>query len=151
MKKKSHLKILFLLTLLLCTTLAIPPTDVQAAKAKPQTGTYVKHFSSGRYSSSRTVVIKKITKKEVTFQIWYESLSKVSFSKKIVGKRKGNTVTFNYKDMGWGEKGKGTMKLYKNYIKIKTKSTNNTYGYIGTDGKYFKLKRKNGSKKFTSI
>lgn len=148
MKQKRHFKMLCLLTLLLCAALVIPSMDVQAAKIKPKTGTYEKHFINQYSDSYRTVVIKKITKKTVTFQIWYTSLSKEAITNKIVGKRKGNTVTFTYQDDGWHEKGKGTMKLHNNYIKIKTKSTGNTAGFIGTDGKYFKLKRKNSSKKF---
>lgn len=148
MKQKRNLKMSCLLIFLLCAALVIPSMDAQAAKIKPKTGTYEKHFKGQYTDSYRNVVIKKITKKTVTFQIQYASLSKIAYTKKIVGKRKGNTVTFTYRDEGWKETGKGTMKLHNNYIKIKTKSTRNTYGFIGTDGKYLKLKRKNSSKKF---
>lgn len=150
MKRKRNLKIFSLVILLLCITFAIFSVDAQAAKIKPKTGTYEKYFPGWRMGSYRTVVIKEITKKKVTFQIQYTSLSKIAYTKKIVGKRKGNTVTFTYKDTGWGEKGKGTMKLYNNYIKIKTKTTSRQLGFIGTDGKYFKLKLKNNKKKFAS-
>lgn len=150
MKQKRNLKRLLLFTLLLCMTLAIPSMDARAAKIKPKTGTYEKHFPGWRMGSCRTVVIKQITKKKVTFQIQYASLSKLAYTKKIVGNRKGNTVTFTYTDPGWKEKGKGTMKLYNKYIKIKTKTTSEQLGFIGTDGKYFKLKLKNNKKKFMS-
>ncbi|MCD8018279.1 MAG: hypothetical protein LUF92_01450 [Clostridiales bacterium] len=135
-----------LLMVLFMAILLIPSTKIHAAS---RTGTYQKHFtsSSSSWDSYRTVVIKKITKKKVVFQIQYATLSKEAYTKKIVGKRTGNKVTFTYYDAGWGERGKGTMKLSKNYIKIKTTTTSGS-GFIGTSGKYFKLKRVSSKKKF---
>ena len=151
MKQKYHLKRFCLLAFLLFAILAIPSMDAQAAKVKPKTGTYIKRFHGEGFDAYGTVIIKKITKKDVTFQFCYESVLKVSYSRKIVGKRKGSTVTFQYKDMSWGEKGKGTMKLANNYIKIKAKANAHSPGYLGTGGKWYKLKRKSGSKKFRTF
>ncbi|MCD8021410.1 MAG: hypothetical protein LUF92_18130 [Clostridiales bacterium] len=120
------------------------------AQAAVRTGTYEKNTTSnGTTVSTRTVVIKKITKKKVVFQISFTSLRRLASTKKIVGKRKGNKVTFTYYSPNWDEYGTGTMKLYKNYVKIKTTTTkSNLGGYIGTSGKWVKLKRTSGSKKF---
>lgn len=149
MKRKSNLKTYYFFVLVLLVAFMIPSMESQAA-SKPKTGTYQKHFVGESADSYRTVIIKKISKKQVIFQINYDRSNpyKSASTKKITGKRKGNTVTFSYKDTGWGEKGKGTMKLSKNYIKIKTKSAKNHDGFIGTDGKYFKLKRISSKTKF---
>ncbi len=152
MKRKMKQKILCLLAILSLLTLLLPAEEVQAAA---RTGTYKKHFVGGGAESYRTVIIKKITKKQVVFQILYDRSNpyRNACTQKIVGKRKGNTVTFQYKDTGWGEKGKGTMKLSRNYVKIKTTTTGKIGAYpsgawIGTGGKWFKLKRISASKKF---
>lgn len=119
------------------------------AQAAARTGTYEKHFTGTMAESYRTVIIKKITKSKVIFQMTYDRNNpyRTSFSLKITGKRKGNKVTFTYEEPGWQAAGKGTMKLYKNYIKIKTTSTKG-YGYLTTSGTFFKLKRVSNSKKF---
>lgn len=144
-KKLAHLKNCLML-LLLIAAFSFPAVKTQAAA---RTGTYQKHFSSMTADSYRTVIIKKITKTKVVFQMGYDRSNpyKISYSSKITGKRKGNKVTFTYKEPGWNAAGKGTMKLSKNYIKIKTTSTKG-YGFLGTGGAYFKLKRISGSKKF---
>lgn len=152
MKRKMKQKVFCLLAILSLLTLLLPTEEAQAAA---RTGVYKKHFVGSGAESYRTVIIKKITKKQVVFQILYDRSNpyKLAGTQKIVGKRKGNTVTFQYKDTGWGEKGKGTMKLSRNYVKIKTKTTGKIGAYpsgawIGTDGKWFKLKRVSASKKF---
>lgn len=142
MKQKCNILLLSLLLLIYFFPIK--------ASAAPRTGTFQKHFVGENADSYRTVVVKKITKKKVTFQIQYARSNpyKLACTEKIVGRRKGNTVKFKYKD-SWGVSGKGTMKLSKNYIKIKTTDTKGL-GFIGTDGKYFKLKRVSGNKKFVS-
>ncbi len=149
MKQKPHTKKLLMAIIVLLAILMIPATAAQAA-SKPQTGTYQKHFTGKTSDSYRTVIIKKITKSQVVFQINYDRSNpfRSASTAKITGKRKGNTVTFKYKDTGWGETGTGTMKLYKNYIKIKTKSSGKYGGFIGTEGKYYTLKRINSKTKF---
>ncbi len=152
MKRKKNQKLLCLLVLVSLLAIIVPAEKVQAAA---RTGTYKKHFVGAGAESYRTVVIKKITKKQVVVQILYDRSNpyRSAYTQKIVGKRKGNTVTFQYRDKGWGEKGKGTMKLSKKYVRIKT-TTTGRFGsfqlgsWIGTEGKWFKLKRVSASKKF---
>lgn len=145
-KRTVHLKTC-LMILLLIAAFVFPTVKSRAAA---RTGTYEKHFSSMNAESYRTVIIKKITKTKVIFQMGYDRSNpyKISYSSKITGKRKGNTVTFTYEEPGWNAAGKGTMKLYKNYIKIKTVSTKGN-GFLDT-GTYFKLKRISSRKKFVS-
>lgn len=152
MQKKRYVRFVCILAAVISILLTIPSQKVQAA---PRTGTYQKHFSGSVSDSYRTVVIKKITKKQVIFQILYDRSYPYCSANttKITGKRNGNTVTFTYKDTGWGEKGKGTMKMYKNYIQIKTTTTGKIGkwprgAWIGTDGKWFRLKRVSSKKKF---
>lgn len=152
MKKKKNQRLLCFLVLASLLAILVPARQVQAAA---RTGTYKKHFVGMGAESYRTVVIKKITKKQVVFQILYDRTNpyRNACTQKIVGKRKGNTVTFQYRDAGWGEKGKGTMKLSRKYVRIKTTTTGGFGPYqwgawIGTQGKWFKLKRVSASKKF---
>lgn len=140
----------FLLTMFLLAALVLPST---AALAAPRTGTYEKHFVGTTADSYRTVVIKKIKKRKVIFQILYARSYpfKESWTEKIVGKREKNKVTFSYKEAGWNFTGTGVMKLKKNAIKIKTTGTPGAdYGFISTRGTTFKLKRVSGDKKFAS-
>lgn len=155
MKKKIYSKLICLFALTAAAMLTvIPAMEVQAA---PQTGTYQKRYARTTNDCCRTVIIKKITKKRVVFQMLYDQNipPRLAHSERIIGKRKGNTVTFNYKDISWGEKGKGTMKLSKKYVKIKAVKTG-TIGswhqgaWIGTAGKWYKLKRVSDKKKFYS-
>ena len=128
MKHTRHI----LMTVFLLAALILPSTAVFAA---PRTGTYEKHFVGNGADSYRTVVIKKIKKNKVVFQIQYT--------------RKGNKVTFAYKEAGWGYTGTGVMKLKNNAVKIKTTGTpGSDYGFISTSGMTFKLKRVSDSKKF---
>lgn len=135
----------FLLTILLSVILIFPSVTTMAAG---RTGTYEKHFVGSAADSYRTVVIRKITKKKVVFQILYARSNpyKESSTEKIIGKRKGNTVIFTYQEPWWNAAGTGTMKLSKNHIKIKTMATKG-YGFISTDGQAFQLKRVSNKKK----
>lgn len=132
-------------TFLLLAVLLMPSAAVFAA---PRTGTYEKHFVGMEADSYRTVVIKKIKKKKVVFQIQYARSYpfRESATEKITGIRKGNKVTFSYREPGWNAAGTGTMKLGKNFVKMKTTATSG-YGFIDTGGQTFKLKRVSGEKK----
>lgn len=137
-----------LLTAFLLAALIIPSTATFAA---PRTGTYEKHFVGAGADSYRTVVIKKIKKKKVIFQIQYARSYpfRESWTEKIKGTRKGNKVTFSYREAGWGFTGTGVMKFKNNAVKIKTTGTpGSDYGFISTSGTTFKLKRVSSSKKF---
>ena len=137
-----------LMTAFLLAALILPST---AALAAPRTGTYEKHFVGASADSYRTVVIKKIKKNKVIFQIQYARSYpfRESCTEKIVGRRKGNKVTFSYREVGWNFTGTGVMKLKKNAVKIKTSGTSGAdYGFISTGGQTFKLKRVSSKKKF---
>lgn len=147
MKNQSTKKWRFyLLTFFVLAAFTMPSVPAFAA---PRTGTYEKHFVGTGADSYRTVVIKKIKKKKVVFQILYARSYpfRESATLKIVGIRKGNKVTFSYREPGWDSAGTGTMKLGKNNIKIKATATSG-YGFIDTGGQTFKLKRVSGKKKF---
>lgn len=147
MKNQSTKKWRFyLLTFFLLAAFMMPSVPAFAA---PRTGTYEKHFVGTGADSYRTVVIKKMKKKKVVFQIQYARSYpfRESATLKIIGSRKGNKVTFSYREPGWNAAGTGTMKLGKNYVKIKTTATSG-YGFIDTGGQAFKLKRVSGKKKF---
>ena len=93
------------------------------------------------------------TANKVVFQIQYARSFpfRESATNKIVGRRKGNTVTFSYKEAGWGYSGTGVMKFKKNAVKIKTSGTpGSDYGFISTGGQTFKLKRVSSKKKFAA-
>lgn len=139
--KRQNRMIGILFVSLVLFTLAVPSTGVNAAG---RTGKYERHFVGERVDSYRTIVIKSIKKKKVRFQMGYaRSYPCVDDrSNVITGIKKGNKVTFQYSD-SWNSSGTGTMKLYKNYIKIKTFGN----GYLSTDGKWFKIKRISNSKK----
>ena len=144
MKHTRHI----LMTVFLLAALILPSTAVFAA---PRTGTYEKHFVGNGADSYRTVVIKKIKKNKVVFQIQYARSYpfRESWTEKITGTRKGNKVTFAYKEAGWGYTGTGVMKLKNNAVKNNTTGTpGSDYGFISTSGMTFKLKRVSDSKKF---
>lgn len=137
-----------LMTAFLLAALILPSATAFAA---PRTGTYEKHFVGSGADSYRTVVIKKIKKNKVVFQIQYARSYpfRESWTEKIKGARKGNKVTFSYKEGGWGYTGTGVMKFKNNAVKIKTTGTpGSDYGFISTSGMTFKLKRVSDSKKF---
>ena len=140
----------YLLTAFLLAALILPST---AAFAAPRTGTYEKHFVGAGADSYRTVVIRKIKKNKVVFQIQYARSYpfRESWTEKIKGTRKGNKVTFSYKEAGWGYTGTGVMKFKNNAVKIKTTGTpGSDYGFISTSGMTFKLKRVSSKKKFAA-
>ena len=137
-----------LMTAFLLAALILPSATAFAA---PRTGTYEKHFVGASADSYRTVVIKKIKKNKVVFQIQYARSYpfRESWTEKIVGRRTGNKVTFSYREAGWNFTGTGVLKLKKNAVKIKTSGTPGAdYGFISTGGQTFKLKRVSGGKKF---
>ncbi len=137
-----------LMTVFLLAALILPSMTALAA---PRTGTYEKHFVGASADSYRTVVIKKIKKNKVVFQIQYARSYpfRESWTEKIVGRRTGNKVTFSYREAGWNFTGTGVLKLKKNAVKIKTSGTPGAdYGFISTGGQTFKLKRVSGGKKF---
>ena len=137
-----------LMTAFLLAALILPSATAFAA---PRTGTYEKHFVGSGADSYRTVVIKKIKKNKVIFQIQYARSYpfRESWTEKIVGRRTGNKVTFSYREAGWNFTGTGVLKLKKNAVKIKTSGTPGAdYGFISTGGQTFKLKRVSGGKKF---
>ena len=71
----------------------------------------------------------------------------------ITAKRKGNTVSFKWKDT-WGNSGTGTLKLYKGYVKLKVKQTYTARwnrSTLDTSGKYMKIYRKSGNTKMDNI
>lgn len=145
----KHVRV-YLLTAILMAALILPSTAVFAA---PRTGTYEKHFVGTTADSYRTVVIKKMKKNKVVFQIQYARSYpfRESWTEKIVGRRKGNKVVFSYREAGWNFTGTGVMKLKKNAVKIKTSGTpGSDYGFISTGNQTFKLKRVSSKKKFAA-
>ena len=80
-----------LMTVFLLAALILPSMTALAA---PRTGTYEKHFVGASADSYRTVVIKKIKKNKVVFQIQYARSYpfRESWTEKIVGRRTGNKV-----------------------------------------------------------
>ena len=71
----------------------------------------------------------------------------------ITAKRKGNTVSFKWKDT-WGNSGTGTLKLYKGYVKLKVKQTYTARwnrSTLDTSGKYMKIYRQSGNTKMDNI
>lgn len=157
MKRKRFSRLLFLmLTIMITVTLYQP---VQAASGK-YTGTYTKTWS---VSSNMTVTIKpsysvivnKVTSTKVRLQL--EKLgvngSPIYATAPITAKRKGNTVSFKWKDT-WGNSGTGTLKLYKGYVKLKVKQTYTARwnrSTLDTSGKYMKIYRKSGNTKMDNI
>ena len=158
MKRKSIFsRLLFLmLAIMIIVTLYQP---AQAASDK-YTGIYTKTWS---VSSNMTVTIKpsysvivnRVTSTKIRLQL--EKLgvngSPIYATAPITAKRKGNTVSFKWKDT-WGNSGTGTLKLYKGYVKLKVKQTHNARwnrSTLGTNGKYMKIYRKSGNTKMYHI
>ena len=123
-------------------------------------GTYTKTWS---VSSNMTVTIKpsysvivnKVTSTKVRLQL--EKLgvngSPIYATAPITAKRKGNTVSFKWKDT-WGNSGTGTLKLYKGYVKLKVKQTYTARwnrSTLDTSGKYMKIYRQSGNTKMDNI
>lgn len=133
------------MTLLLSLTLLLgilSDTQEASAASKFQKGTFVRTFNSGGYY--RAVIIKKVSKKKVTFRMTYGSLRRESWSNTIKGKRKGNKVKFTYKTVGEDEKGSGVLTLRKNAITLQTKSKSGV-GNLTTDNKIIKIKKKDNT------
>lgn len=133
------------MTLLLSLTLLLgilSDTQAVSAASKFRKGTFVKSFNSGVYF--RAVIIKKVTKKKVTFRMTYSSLRRERWSNTIKGKRKGNKVKFTYKEDYRDIKGSGILTLRKNSITLQTKSKSG-YGYLNTDNKAIKIKKKDNT------
>ena len=145
-----------MLTIMITVTFYQP---AQAASGK-YTGTYTKTWS---VSSNMTVTIKpsysvivnKVTSTKVRLQL--EKLgvngSPIYATAPITAKRKGNTVSFKWKDT-WGNSGTGTLKLYKGYVKLKVKQTYTARwnrSTLDTSGKYMKIYRQSGNTKMDNI
>ena len=133
---------------------------VLPAASGKYTGTYTKTWS---VSSNMTVTIKpsysvivnKVTSTKVRLQL--EKLgvngSPIYATAPITAKRKGNTVSFKWKDT-WGNSGTGTLKLYKGYVKLKVKQTYTARwnrSTLDTSGKYMKIYRQSGNTKMDNI
>lgn len=104
---------------------------------------------------SYSVIVNKVTSTKVRLQL--EKLgvngSPIYATAPITAKRKGNTVSFKWKDT-WGNSGTGTLKLYKGYVKLKVKQTHTARwnrSTLDTGGKYMKIYRKSGNTKMDNI
>ena len=156
-EEKRFSRLLFLMLTIMITVTFYQPA--QAASGK-YTGTYTKTWS---VSSNMTVTIKpsysvivnKVTSTKVRLQL--EKLgvngSPIYATAPITAKRKGNTVSFKWKDT-WGNSGTGTLKLYKGYVKLKVKQTYTARwnrSTLDTSGKYMKIYRQSGNTKMDNI
>lgn len=133
MKKMRIVSFVLMIALLGCV---ISNQRVLAAKK----GTYQKSFNSGGFY--RSVTIKKISSKKITFKMNYDSLRYMGVSTTITAKIKGNKVKFKFREayaLPKSAVGTGTMTLHNNYVILQTKIKNNC---LSTDGKKVKLKRK---------
>lgn len=139
----------------------ITVTFIQPVQAAPTryTGTYTKVWSvSSGYvtiNPQYAVIINKVTNKKVILQLEKVGKNASPFyaTAPITGTRKGNTVTFKWKDT-WGNSGNGTLKLYKGYIKLKvnqTKTAKWNRSSLSTDGKYMKIYKKNNNTKLDNV
>lgn len=104
---------------------------------------------------SYSVIVNKVTSTKVRLQL--EKLgvngSPIYATAPITAKRKGNTVSFKWKDT-WGNSGTGTLKLYKGYVKLKVKQTYTARwnrSTLDTSGKYIKIYRQSGNTKMDNI
>ena len=130
MKRKSIFsRLLFLMLAIMITVTLYQPA--QAASNK-YTGTYTKTWSVSSNMTvtirpSYSVIVNKVTSTKVRLQL--EKLgvngSPIYATAPITAKRKGNTVSFKWKDT-WGNSGTETLKLYKGYVKLKVKQTYTT-------------------------
>ena len=111
--------------------------------------------NSGFVCEWDSVIVNKVTSTKVRLQL--EKLgvngSPIYATAPITAKRKGNTVSFKWKDT-WGNSGTGTLKLYKGYVKLKVKQTYTARwnrSTLDTSGKYMKIYRKSGNTKMDNI
>lgn len=140
-----------ILTFLLVFSLCLP---VQAASK--YTGTYSK-VNKNYYSAQRdyinptySVIINKVTKKKVRFQVEYlgRNGSPIYETKVITAKRKGKNVSFIWEDT-WGNSGNGKLKLKSGFVKIKmtqTKTASMNRASLATNG-FIKIKKKSNKNK----
>lgn len=151
--KKKLKGVALLLTLLLAAALLMP---VPANAATKYTGTYMKVWKTSspyrttEINPSYAVTINKLKKKKAILQISYCGVngSPLYETKIITAKRSGKKLTFKWED-SWCNKGKGTIKLYKGYLKIKMKQTYTAKwnrSTLRTKG-YMKIKKKNNKTK----
>ena len=156
-RKRIFSRLLFLMLAIMITVTPYQP--IRAASGK-YTGTYTKTWS---VSSNMTVTIKpsysiivnKVTSTKVRLQLEKLGIngSPIYATAPITAKRKGNTISFKWKDT-WGNSGTGTLKLYNGYVKLKVKQTHNAKwnrSTLDTDGKYMKIYRKSGNTKMDNI
>lgn len=148
-KKLTALALIFALIL---TLLPSAPTEA----ATKYTGTYQQTYkvpkSYGKViiKPAYSVIINKISKGKIRFQVEFIGVngSPLYQSNIITAKLKNKTTSFKWRD-SWGNRGKGKMKLYKNYVKIKmieTKSSMRNRGTLARE-QYLKLKKKSSNKK----
>lgn len=152
---KKWTKKLTALALIFTLVLTLLPT-VPAEAATKYTGTYQQTYkvpkSYGKVIIKPTyaVVINKIAKGKIRFQVEFVGVngSPLYQTNVITAKLKNKTTSFKWRDT-WGNSGKGKMKLYKNYVKIKmiqTKTSGINRSTLARE-KYLKLKKKNNKKK----
>ena len=156
-RKRIFSRLLFLMLAIMITVTLYQP--VQAASGK-YTGTYTKTWSVSSNMTvtirpSYSVIVNKVTSTKVRLQL--EKLgvngSPIYATAPITAKRKGNTVSFKWKDT-WGNSGTGALKLYKGYVKLKVKQTYTARwnrSTLDTSGKYMKIYRKSGNTKMDNI
>ena len=146
--KKSLKRIAAVFLAIMITVTLYQPA--QAASGK-YTGTYTKTWS---VSSNMTVTIKpSYSKVRLQLEKLGVNGSPIYATAPITAKRKGNTVSFKWKDT-WGNSGTGTLKLYKGYVKLKVKQTHTARwnrSTLDTGGKYMKIYRKSGNTKMDNI
>lgn len=153
--------ITFIIILIVCAIMiAFHPVQAKAIR----TGTYSKTWKAPSSAYNPTginptysVVINRISKKSIRFQVDFTGMNgNYVYSTKVINAGiKNNKVTFKWKD-SWTNHGKGVLKLYGSYVKIKmtvtkqaklNRNTLETRGhYAGKDG-YLKLKRTSSQRK----
>lgn len=152
--KKMMKKLTVLALALMMVLVTVPAEPVQAAP--DYTGTYVKKYKAKGYKKSSwpryCVTINQVKGKKIRFQIHKYGLDGiyVYYIENIDAKIKNKTVSFKWKD-SWGNKGKGTMKLSKNEVKLKMKQTRTgrwpNRSTLDTDGRYITIPKKNKNAK----
>lgn len=152
--KKIMKKLTVLALALMMVLVTVPAEPVQAAPK--YTGTYVKRYKVKGHDKSawptHAVIINRVKGKNIRFQIEKFGLNGnyIYATKVINAKIKDKTVSFKWKDT-WGNKGKGTLKLYKNKVKLKmvqTKTSKWNRSTLETDG-YVTFPRRNGNTTLT--
>ena len=157
MNKNLKRIIIIFLSIVITIVFSLP---IQAASSK-YAGTYTKvgYVSSSNITVNLkpcySVIVNKVTNKKVTLQLEKLGINASPFyaTYPITGNRKGNTVTFKWRDT-WGNSGTGTLKLYNGYVKLKVKQVQSSRwnrSTLDTHGKYMKIYRKSSSTKLDNV